>query len=192
VVGTRTQLGQAACNTINDCRGVLLHELTELHRRPLDLNWHHWVSIAERLEPPTGPLGVPASHRTRSVNATCRFGRAHPARVLWALSGHFGVIDLMSMIETRAGVRRAKPCFVGTRIAVYHVSAYLASGMTSVEIVDDFAGLTEAHVCVPLSVSQQCGNGAWPRRSGCGWCIDERDPHRAEGPPGRDARFRRD
>ncbi len=41
------------------------------------------------------------------------------------------VVELMSMIEIRAGVRSGKPCFVGTRIAVYDVLDYLASGMTS-------------------------------------------------------------
>ena len=50
------------------------------------------------------------------------------------------------MIETRPGVRSGKPCFIGTRIAVYDVLDYLASGMTSGEIVADFPELTEAHV----------------------------------------------
>ncbi len=62
----------------------------------------------------------------------------------------FGVtsplMDLTSMIETRPGVRSGKPCFVGTRIAVYDVLDYLASGMTSDEIVHDFPELTEQHV----------------------------------------------
>lgn len=32
-----------------------------------------------------------------------------------------------AMIETRPGVRSGKPCFVGSRIAVYDVLDYLAS-----------------------------------------------------------------
>ena len=52
----------------------------------------------------------------------------------------------MTLIEVRAGVRSGKPCFVGTRIAVYDVLEYLASGMTACEIVGDFPELTEAHV----------------------------------------------
>ncbi len=52
----------------------------------------------------------------------------------------------MSLIETRPGVRGGKPCFVGTRIAVYDVLDYLASGMTSAEIVDDFPELSDEHV----------------------------------------------
>lgn len=55
-------------------------------------------------------------------------------------------MDLMTLVEVRAGVRSGKPCFVGTRIAVYDVLEYLASGMTADEIVGDFPELTEAHV----------------------------------------------
>jgi uncharacterized protein (DUF433 family) len=55
-------------------------------------------------------------------------------------------MDLASIIETRAGVRSGKPCFVGTRIAVYDVLDYLASGMTADQIVVDFPELTEQHV----------------------------------------------
>jgi uncharacterized protein (DUF433 family) len=55
-------------------------------------------------------------------------------------------MDLASMIETRAGVRSGKPCFIGTRIAVYDVLDYLASGMTADQIVADFPELTELHV----------------------------------------------
>lgn len=42
------------------------------------------------------------------------------------------------LIDTRAGVRSGKPCFVGTRITVYGVLEYLASGMTTQEIVVEF------------------------------------------------------
>jgi uncharacterized protein (DUF433 family) len=55
-------------------------------------------------------------------------------------------VDLMPLIEVRAGIRGGKPCFVGTRIAVYDVLEYLASGMTTIEIVRDFPELTEMHV----------------------------------------------
>ena len=39
-------------------------------------------------------------------------------------------VELTTMIETRAGVRSGKACFIGTRIAVYDVLDYLAAGMT--------------------------------------------------------------
>ena len=54
------------------------------------------------------------------------------------------------MIETRPGVRSGKPCFVGTRITVYDVLEYLASGMSSEEIVADFPELTGDHVRAAL------------------------------------------
>jgi uncharacterized protein (DUF433 family) len=55
-------------------------------------------------------------------------------------------VDLMAVIETRPEVRCGKPCFVGTRIAVYDVLDYLASGMTTEQIVGDFPELSEQHV----------------------------------------------
>ncbi len=55
-------------------------------------------------------------------------------------------MNLNSLIETHPSVRCGKPCFVGTRITVYDVLDYLASGMTSSEIVIDFPELTEQHV----------------------------------------------
>ena len=51
-------------------------------------------------------------------------------------------MDLTQVIETRPGVRSGKPCFIGTRIAVYDVLECLASGMTTAEIVADFPELT--------------------------------------------------
>ena len=47
-------------------------------------------------------------------------------------------MDLLKLIEVRPGVRSGKPCFVGTRIAVYDVLEYLAGGMTADQIVHDF------------------------------------------------------
>ncbi|MCL4446053.1 MAG: DUF433 domain-containing protein [Actinobacteria bacterium] len=55
-------------------------------------------------------------------------------------------MELMSMIEVRPGVRSGKPCFAGTRIAVYDVLEYLAAGMTTEKIVSDFPELTAQHV----------------------------------------------
>lgn len=55
-------------------------------------------------------------------------------------------MDVTALIETREGVRSGKPCFVGTRIAVYDVLEYLASGMTTEEIITDFPELSSEHV----------------------------------------------
>ena len=81
-----------------------------------------------------GPSGSPAS--------IIELHRDDPGR----LEG----VELTSMIETRPGVRSGKPCFIGTRIAVYDVLDYLASGMTTDEIVRDFPELTERHVRVAI------------------------------------------
>jgi len=59
-------------------------------------------------------------------------------------------MDLNSLIDVRPEVRGGKPCFIGTRIAVYDVLEYLASGMTAAEIVADFPELTSAHVRAAL------------------------------------------
>lgn len=55
-------------------------------------------------------------------------------------------VELTTLIETHPGVRSGKPCFVGTRIAVYDVLDYLASGMRTQHIVADFPELSERHV----------------------------------------------
>jgi len=59
-------------------------------------------------------------------------------------------VDLTGLIAVRPGIRSGKPCFVGTRIAVYDVLDYLASGMTHDEILADFPELTEAHIRATL------------------------------------------
>ena len=55
-------------------------------------------------------------------------------------------MELTALIETRPGVRSGKPCFVGTRIAVYDVLYYLDSAMTTEQIVTDFPELSELDV----------------------------------------------
>ena len=55
-------------------------------------------------------------------------------------------MSVSSIIEVRPGVRSGKPCFVGTRITVYDVLEYLASGMTTEQIVADFPELSDVHV----------------------------------------------
>ena len=55
-------------------------------------------------------------------------------------------MDLLSLIDVRSDVRGGKPCFIGTRITVYDVLEYLASGMSVDEIVADFPELTTEHV----------------------------------------------
>jgi uncharacterized protein (DUF433 family) len=64
-------------------------------------------------------------------------------------------MDLARIIESRRGVRSGRPCFVGTRIAVHDVLEYLASGMTTEEIVDDLSELTPEHVRAAIEFAAQ-------------------------------------
>jgi len=66
------------------------------------------------------------------------------------IAGMLAFMELTAIIEARAGIRSGKPCFVGTRIAVYDVLDYLASGMTPSEIVGDFPELSEKHVLAAI------------------------------------------
>jgi len=68
-------------------------------------------------------------------------------------------------------VRSGKPCFVGTRIAVYDVLEYLASGKTADEIVADFPEFTAEHVWAAIEFAAQrelavppTGRGLYQRR----------------------------
>lgn len=67
-------------------------------------------------------------------------------------------MDTTSLIDTRADVRSGEPRFVGTRITVYDVLEYLASGMSAEEIVGDFPELTELHIRAALEFAaiRQC------------------------------------
>ena len=66
--------------------------------------------------------------------------------VAFGLLDMFLPVELTTALETRDGVRSGKPCFIGTRIAVYDVLDYLAAGMTPSEIAEDFPELNEQHV----------------------------------------------
>ena len=55
-------------------------------------------------------------------------------------------METATQIEVRPEIRSGKPIFVGTRIRVYDVLDYLASGMTAEEIAIDFPELTEDDV----------------------------------------------
>ena len=54
------------------------------------------------------------------------------------------------IITIEPGKRRGKPCLRGMRITVYDVLEYLASGMSSQEILDNFPYLTEDDIRVCL------------------------------------------
>ena len=55
-------------------------------------------------------------------------------------------MNYRDIITIEAGKRGGKPCARGLRITVYEVLDYLASGMSSAEILRDFPDLTAADV----------------------------------------------
>jgi len=59
--------------------------------------------------------------------------------------------DYRTIITLEPGKRSGKPCIRGMRITVYDVLGYLASGMTSEEIIEDFPELTKEDILACLS-----------------------------------------
>ena len=55
-------------------------------------------------------------------------------------------IDYKEYIEVDPEIRFGKPVIKGTRITVYDVLQWLASGMTHDEIISDFPQLTEKQI----------------------------------------------
>ena len=49
--------------------------------------------------------------------------------------------DLLARIVIDPAVRSGKPCIRGTRMTVYDILEYLASGMTSEEVLSEFPEL---------------------------------------------------
>jgi uncharacterized protein (DUF433 family) len=60
-------------------------------------------------------------------------------------------IDYHSIITIVPGVRSGKPIIRGTRITVYDVLSYLASGMSHQEIIEEFPPLTEEDILACLA-----------------------------------------
>ena len=60
-------------------------------------------------------------------------------------------MDYQNIITMEPGKRGGKPCIRGMRITVYDILEYLASGMTTQEILDDFPYLTETDIRACLS-----------------------------------------
>ena len=60
-------------------------------------------------------------------------------------------MDYKEYIEINPTIRFGKPCIKGTRISVYDVLAWLASGMTYEEILADFPQLKRDHILACLA-----------------------------------------
>lgn len=66
-------------------------------------------------------------------------------------------MKLEDRITITPGVRSGKPCIRGTRITVYDVLEYLASGMSEQEIVRDFPSLTpeDIRACLAFAAARE-------------------------------------
>jgi uncharacterized protein (DUF433 family) len=60
-------------------------------------------------------------------------------------------VDYKEYIEVNAEVRFGKPVIKGTRITVYDVLQWLASGLTYEQIIDDFPQLTQNQILACLA-----------------------------------------
>jgi len=60
-------------------------------------------------------------------------------------------INYKEYIEVDPEIRFGKPVIIGTRITVYDVLQWLASGMTHAEIISDFPQLTEKQILACLA-----------------------------------------
>ena len=56
-------------------------------------------------------------------------------------------------ITIDSNIRFGKPCITGTRISVYDVLGWFASGMTSEQIMGDFPQLTKEQILACLAYS---------------------------------------
>ena len=62
-------------------------------------------------------------------------------------------MDYRQYIEINPNIRFGKPCIKGTRISVYDVLSWLASGMTNEEILADFPQLNKDQILACLGYS---------------------------------------
>ena len=60
-------------------------------------------------------------------------------------------MDYTAYISINPNIRFGKPCITGTRISVYDVLSWLASGMSFEEIIDDFPHLNKEQILACLS-----------------------------------------
>ena len=65
-------------------------------------------------------------------------------------------MNLLERITIKPGRRSGKPCIRETRITVYDVFGYLASGMTEQEILHDFPDLTHEDILACYAYVSEC------------------------------------
>lgn len=62
-------------------------------------------------------------------------------------------MDYIKYISIDSNIRFGKPCITGTRISVYDVLGWFASGMTTEQIIEDFPQLTKEQILACLAYS---------------------------------------
>lgn len=62
-------------------------------------------------------------------------------------------MDYSKFISIDSNIRFGKPCVTGTRISVYDVLGWLASGMTIKQILGEFPQLTKEQILSCLAYS---------------------------------------
>lgn len=61
------------------------------------------------------------------------------------------MVDYKKIITLEAGKRGGKPCIRGMRITVYDILSWLASGMSTTEIIDNYPELEIEDIYAALS-----------------------------------------
>lgn len=66
-------------------------------------------------------------------------------------------MDYRNIVTIEPGKRSGKPCIKGTRITVYDILEYLASGMSEDEILADFPYLTrdDIRACIAFAADRE-------------------------------------
>lgn len=60
-------------------------------------------------------------------------------------------MDYQNYISINSEIRFGKPCIIGTRISVYDILGWLASGMSNKDIISDFPQIKEEHISACLN-----------------------------------------
>jgi len=64
-------------------------------------------------------------------------------------------MDYQNYISINSEIRFGKPCITGTRISVYDILGWLASGMSNKEIISDFPQINENHIMACLNYAAE-------------------------------------
>ena len=64
-------------------------------------------------------------------------------------------MSYLEHIEINADIRFGRPCVRGTRISVYDVLGWLASGMSHSDIVEDFPELNNTQILACLAYAAE-------------------------------------